>query len=589
VGGKDTVSITPKIAAKESIKVGGKETSKEAEVAVSWKRSSDTSSHLYPAKKQRDWKDLPPPSQGVHPSFQQDVPKVTSSYKHTTQEKTPQKLMQQGVSKLSSASKLSLQGASKFSSPKISLASAVSKLPASVTVTAKRPQNPKPSRLQHLKPAVEVASMAPNIRDSPNLGGTGHPGLPNGLFALASSMISCTKSPTKLSPKYVKSSPSRRTATHLNFSSPDGEKQRKLYDDPPILSPQVPVKNRQPSRISHSMAKSAADAVKSPKIQSEEPKDGGSDLHPVVQYKLETHAQGVDTMGGEHRSRLQLKPATSPKLVLQNYPTVQSAKSSIVKKLDKSGSSPSLPDSHKGAKRSSSSDPKTDKKKRHSGRGLGGLDLPLVPWKKRSKEAPVNSGGWSWVGDGTVAKVYLHNEDVPVDRISYSVMRHEEGDEEVKVKDCILLASGTRRKDLPFIAKVTALWENPEDGEMMMSLLWYYRPEHTDVGRQEDDLQQEIFASKHRDHTSVACIEDKCFVMTFNEFCRYKKFCKMIEEGVTPPWNIVPDLGDGGVDGGEGGYPRARLLPTCQVPSDRVFLSRKVYDSRCKRMLKNPI
>ena len=39
------------------------------------------------------------------------------------------------------------------------------------------------------------------------------------------------------------------------------------------------------------MAKSAADAVKSPKIQSEEPKDGGSDLHPVVQYKLETHAQ----------------------------------------------------------------------------------------------------------------------------------------------------------------------------------------------------------------------------------------------------------------------------------------------------------
>ena len=28
------------------------------------------------------------------------------------------------------------------------------------------------------------------------------------------------------------------------------------------------------------------------------------------------------------------------------------------------------------------------------------------------------------------------------------------------------------------------------------------------------------------------------------------------------------------------GYPRARLLPTCQVASDRVFLCRKVYDSR---------
>ena len=45
-------------------------------------------------------------------------------------------------------------------------------------------------------------------------------------------------------------------------------------------------------------------------------------------------------------------------------------------------------------------------------------------------------------------------------------MRHEEGDEEVSVKDCIIVASGSnRKKDLPFIAKVTALWENPEDGK----------------------------------------------------------------------------------------------------------------------------
>ena len=55
---------------------------------------------------------------------------------------------------------------------------------------------------------------------------------------------------------------------------------------------------------------------------------------------------------------------------------------------------------------------------------------------------------------------------------------------------------------------------------MMMSLLWFYRPEHTDIGRQDEDCTEEVFASKHRDHTSVACIEDKCFVMTFNEYCR---------------------------------------------------------------------
>ena len=44
-------------------------------------------------------------------------------------------------------------------------------------------------------------------------------------------------------------------------------------------------------------------------------------------------------------------------------------------------------------------------------------------------------------------------------------MRHEEGDEEVSVKDCILLVSGNRKKDLPYIAKVNSLWENPEDGK----------------------------------------------------------------------------------------------------------------------------
>ena len=60
-------------------------------------------------------------------------------------------------------------------------------------------------------------------------------------------------------------------------------------------------------------------------------------------------------------------------------------------------------------------------------------------------------------------------------------------------------------------------------GEMCMSLLWYYRPEHVDSGRKSDDLQDEIFASKHRDFTSVACIEDKCYVMTFNEYCRYEE------------------------------------------------------------------
>ena len=55
---------------------------------------------------------------------------------------------------------------------------------------------------------------------------------------------------------------------------------------------------------------------------------------------------------------------------------------------------------------------------------------------------------------------------------------------------------------------------------MMLSLLWYYRPEHLDRPNPED-LPDEVYASRHRDTTSVACVEDRCYVMTFNEYCRW--------------------------------------------------------------------
>lgn len=42
-------------------------------------------------------------------------------------------------------------------------------------------------------------------------------------------------------------------------------------------------------------------------------------------------------------------------------------------------------------------------------------------------------------------------------------MRHTEGDI-IEPRDCVLLKAGPRKNDLPFVAKVAALWENPEDG-----------------------------------------------------------------------------------------------------------------------------
>ncbi|KAH7942571.1 hypothetical protein HPB49_025399 [Dermacentor silvarum] len=187
--------------------------------------------------------------------------------------------------------------------------------------------------------------------------------------------------------------------------------------------------------------------------------------------------------------------------------------------------------------------------------------------------------GWSWDGEPIQRVVVMNNEDTPRFRLCFPAMRHVEGDV-IRVRDCVLLRSGPRKIDLPFVAKVAALWENADDGEMMMSLLWYYRPEHTDQGRKSHHMEDEIFASKHRDANSVACIEDKCYVLTFAEYCRYRARAKLLEEGIRPPMAVVPDQ--------EGGYARRDRLPPGRMDPQMVFFCRRVYDFRQKRILKNP-
>lgn len=157
-------------------------------------------------------------------------------------------------------------------------------------------------------------------------------------------------------------------------------------------------------------------------------------------------------------------------------------------------------------------------------------------------------------------------------------MQHDEGDN-ITLGDTILLKSGTRKIDLPFVARVIHLWENPEDGEMMLSLVWFYRPEHTEQGRRPCDRDDEIFSSRHKDFNSVACIEDKCYVLTFNEYCRYRKTIRRLEEGLSPPSLVVP--------GPEGKYPRHHRLPPGHVAPDMVFFCRRIYDFRQRRLQKN--
>lgn len=123
----------------------------------------------------------------------------------------------------------------------------------------------------------------------------------------------------------------------------------------------------------------------------------------------------------------------------------------------------------------------------------------------------------------------------------------------------------------------------------MMNLFWYYRPEHTDlaISKSTDWPKEEIFASKHKDVNSVACIDDRCYVLTFNEYCRYRKKQKMISS------NRNESLTDKIVPKSTEPYTRLSKLPPDHLSNhpqtnDIVFLCRKQYDVRNKRILKNP-
>lgn len=54
-------------------------------------------------------------------------------------------------------------------------------------------------------------------------------------------------------------------------------------------------------------------------------------------------------------------------------------------------------------------------------------------------------------------------DDKEVVRKCYPAMRHVQGDV-IYPRDSILLKAGPRKIDLPFVAKVAAMWENPDDG-----------------------------------------------------------------------------------------------------------------------------
>ncbi|KAM9646589.1 bromo adjacent homology domain-containing 1 protein [Trichechus inunguis] len=204
---------------------------------------------------------------------------------------------------------------------------------------------------------------------------------------------------------------------------------------------------------------------------------------------------------------------------------------------------------------------------------------PRVQRPRPRRRRRRRTNGWVPVGAACEKAVYVLDEPEPAIRKSYqAVERHGEM---IRVRDTVLLKSGPRKTSTPYVAKISALWENPESGELMMSLLWYYRPEHLQGGRSPSMHQNEVFASRHQDQNSVACIEEKCYVLTFAEYCRFCAMAKRRGEGLpSRKTALVPPSVDYST-------PPHRTVPEDTDP-ELVFLCRHVYDFRHGRILKNP-
>ncbi|XP_035285216.1 bromo adjacent homology domain-containing 1 protein isoform X2 [Anguilla anguilla] len=188
------------------------------------------------------------------------------------------------------------------------------------------------------------------------------------------------------------------------------------------------------------------------------------------------------------------------------------------------------------------------------------------------------TNGWLPVGVPTEKEVFIVGEEETALRRCYEGVQRD--GEVIRVRDTVLLRSGPRKKSLPYVAKISALWEDPETGEMMMSLFWYYRPEHTQGGRNPSmHCENEIFASRHQDENSVACIEDKCYVLTLAQYCRFCALVKRRGEGLPESAPVVPPSPEYAV-------PAHRRVPA-NIDPDLVFLCRHVYDFRYGRILKN--
>jgi len=203
-----------------------------------------------------------------------------------------------------------------------------------------------------------------------------------------------------------------------------------------------------------------------------------------------------------------------------------------------------------------------------------------VPVKKQESidtDEKAGDHGWRFEGAHREENTNVGREIV---RRRYFPMICRDRCETIRVYDAVVLKSDDR--DSGYVARISSFWEDnkgPYKGEMMMSVQWYYKPTQT-ISKGNDIIcgdEMEVFASRHKDDNSVACIIDRCYVITLPQYNRYKAHKQRWEEKRHRKLVVVPEVKNH----------RSRLLPSPDFDPSLVYFCRFGYDYRSGKLIKS--
>jgi len=106
-------------------------------------------------------------------------------------------------------------------------------------------------------------------------------------------------------------------------------------------------------------------------------------------------------------------------------------------------------------------------------------------------------------------KTKLYYDSVRVNNIDY------------KIGDCVFLNVEQDNGNFEIcIAKIMRMFETRSKANESKKFIaqWYYYPEHTKIGRQKDNLENEVYASTHEDTNQIGTIGGLCYVLNEEEY-----------------------------------------------------------------------